>query len=311
VGPLEADRGLFRTAREPDPDVDRPVLRVAPEGHCSLTDLKHMKDDVNNRRRIRPGRKLRLAAIALRENGLIWCVLLVAYYVSSSVAHRTFAWMTLRRQRHGIPGLNSPTLNREIWDGWNWEAGGEEWSGSAQWMASLRRCVLEARIPMQSSVLEIGPGAGRWTVDLLPRACQYVGVDISDICIQKCRSRFRDANHARFMTGSGNDLADVESGSIDAIWSFDVFVHINRREFERYADEFVRVLRPGGIGVIHHGSIAGASGGWRSDVTAAAVQELLTRRGLRIEDSFGEWTDLGEVHRLSYDDLITVFRRPT
>ena len=27
------------------------------------------------------------------------------------------------------------------------------------------------------------------------------------------------------------------------------------------------------------------------------------------EESFGEWTDRGEVHRLSYDDLITVFRR--
>jgi SAM-dependent methyltransferase len=268
-----------------------------------------MKDDVDNRRRVRPGRKLRLAAIALRENGLVWCALLAAYYLSSTVAHRTFAWMTRWRQRRGIPGLNSPTLNREIWDGWNWDAGGEEWSGSAQWMGSLRRCVLDARIPMRSSVLEIGPGAGRWTGDLLTRASRYVGVDISETCTEQCRRRFRDAGHARFVTGSGTDLAEIEDQSIDAIWSFDVFVHINRAEFERYADEFARVLRPGGIGIIHHGAVAGASGGWRSDVTAGAVQEFLEQHGLQIEESFGEWTDGGEVHRLSYDDLITVFRR--
>jgi len=268
-----------------------------------------VKDNVDNRGRVKLGRKLRLAVIALRENGPIWCALLATYYVASAVAHTAFAWMTVWRQRRGIPGLNSPTLNREIWDGWNWDAGGEEWSGSSEWMASLRRCVLEARIPANSCILEIGPGAGRWTVDLLPRASKYIGVDVAAACTEQCRRRFREAANATFMTGSGSDLAGIEGGSIDAIWSFDVFVHINRREFERYADEFVRVLRPEGVAVIHHGAVAGASGGWRSDLTAAEVLEILDRRGLRVESSFGEWTEGGQVHRLSYDDLITVFRR--
>jgi ubiquinone/menaquinone biosynthesis C-methylase UbiE len=35
------------------------------------------------------------------------------------------------------------------------------------------------------SLLEIGPGAGRWTVSLLERARTYLGVDISAFCIEQ------------------------------------------------------------------------------------------------------------------------------
>jgi len=213
------------------------------------------------------------------------------------------------RQRQGIPGLNSPTLNREVWNAWNWNAGGEEWSGPAEWMESLRRNVMDKWIPEGSSVLEIGPGAGRWTSALLDRARNYVGVDISETCTEQCRRRFSGQPHGRFLTGSGVDLLGVEHESVDSIWSFDVFVHINHREFEQYTEEFLRVLKPGGCGVIHHGSVAGSSGGWRSDVTASSVRDMLAKRGLVIEDAFGEWSDGNNIHRLSYDDQITVFRR--
>ena len=51
-----------------------------------------------------------------------------------------------------------------------------------------------------------------------------------------------------FRLGNGSDLAGVASGSIDAVWSFDVFVHVNRAEFKAYAAEIARVLRQGGEG---------------------------------------------------------------
>lgn len=50
-----------------------------------------MKDIVENRKRISFARKLRLATLALRENGLWWCTLLLMYYAASTVANRGFA----------------------------------------------------------------------------------------------------------------------------------------------------------------------------------------------------------------------------
>jgi SAM-dependent methyltransferase len=269
-----------------------------------------MKDIVENRQRITFGRKLRLARLALQENGVLWCAFLLTYYVSSTIAHRAFGVMDRMRRKRGIPGLNSRNLNKEIWEAWNWNAAGEEWSKSPEWKQSLIRCILEQEVPHRSNVLEIGPGGGRWTEPLLRRASQYVGVDISATCIEHCRARFSENAHARFVVGSGHDLAPVAAASVDVIWSHDVFVHINAAEVERYVAEFRRVLRPGGVGVIHHGGVGGAAGGWRSNLMHDDFVRILASHGLRILRSLTHWTDGNTVHRLDYDDLITVFQSP-
>ena len=60
----------------------------------------------------------------------------------------------------------------------------------------------------------------------------------------ECRNRFPSAE---FEVGNGKDIAMIPSGTVDAIWSFDVFVHINAAEFSSYVEEFRRVLKPGGL----------------------------------------------------------------
>ena len=120
-----------------------------------------MKDSVENRKHISFTRKLKLAWLVLRENGVWWCFLLLAYYVTSTVADGAFAAMDRLRRTRDVPGLNSPTLNKEIWEAWNWNSGGDEWSQSEQWKESLVTCVLRRLVPENSRILEIGPGAGR------------------------------------------------------------------------------------------------------------------------------------------------------
>jgi hypothetical protein len=122
-----------------------------------------MKDIVENRKRLNLSQKLRVARMALRENGLRWCFVLLLYYAASTAADRAFRAMDRLRRSRNLPGLNSATLNKEIWDAWDWSAAGDEWSASAEWKQSLIHCVLYPLIPGQSSILEIGPGAGRWT----------------------------------------------------------------------------------------------------------------------------------------------------
>jgi SAM-dependent methyltransferase len=214
------------------------------------------------------------------------------------------------RQRRGVPGLNSVALNRAIWDAWDWNAGGEEWTPSPDWKESCVRCVLDRYLPRGSQVLEIGPGGGRWTEPLIDRAETYIGLDVSAAAVERCRKRFRDHPRAEFRLGSGRDLAGVDDHSIGAVWSFDVFVHINENTVVRYLDEFARVMKPGGVAVIHHGGVGGAAGGWRSDLTHERMRELIAQRPFDLVDCFDGWTDGGRRYDVAgYQDAVSVFRR--
>jgi ubiquinone/menaquinone biosynthesis C-methylase UbiE len=267
-----------------------------------------VKDSVPNRRRIPFATKLHLAAMALRENGLRWFALFGTYYLSSSLSARAFDAMERLRRSRGVPGLNSASMNKAIWEAWDWSGGGREF-GTDAWKESVIRCLLEPHLPAGGATLEIGPGSGRWTEALIGRSSRFVAVDISQACVDVCRARFAASKHATFLLGSGRDLSGVESGSIDALWSFDVFVHVNTGEVRAYAPEFARVLRPGGRGAIHHGGVAGVAGGWRSDLTRQAMIDALEQSGLRVLHQFAEWQDGGTRQQLDYQDAFTVFEK--
>jgi SAM-dependent methyltransferase len=269
-----------------------------------------MRDIVENRARISFGSKLRIAWRVLRDNGPSWSALFGVYYVSSAIAHKASNGMTWLRGRRGIPGLNSVALNREIWNSWDWGAAGTEWTVSESWFESCLDNVLRKWIPQGSTVLEIGPGGGRWSAALIGLADRYTGLDLSSAAVDFCRQRFRDADNAEFLVGSGTDLSGIGDETIDRIWSFDVFVHINALDVARYLDEFARALRPGGIAVIHHGTVGGRLGGWRSDLLGPTMTALLAERGFRLEASIDRWEDGGEVTPLSgYGDVVSVFSR--
>lgn len=270
-----------------------------------------MKDLVENRSRLSLGKKLKLGAEVIRQNGLAWTGCLGAYYVASAVADRAFAAMDRLRRAHNLPGLNSASLNKLIWEAWDWQAGGEEWTPSPEWKQSVIDRILRPRMPAGGTIVEIGPGGGRWTEELSRLAARVIAVDISAECLRVCRERFAGAGNIEFVLTSGCDLPGVGDGAVDAVWSFDVFVHINRPEVESYAREFGRVLKPGGVGVLHHGTTGGATGGWRSNLTAESMVEVLKGAGLEVLDQFTSWTDRGHEHQAGlYQDAITVFRKP-
>jgi ubiquinone/menaquinone biosynthesis C-methylase UbiE len=214
------------------------------------------------------------------------------------------------RETRSLPGISSPAVNREIWQSWDWSQGGDEWTPSADWKEAFRRGVLERYVPAAARVLEIGPGAGRWTGYLAERAAQLTAVDISSSCIELCREKFGHLGNVEFLVTSGEALPGVPDTAIDCIFSFDVFVHINRREVGQYVAEFRRVLKPGGRGIIHHGNVAGAGGGWRSDLTGREFTALLEQAGLRVHGQFATWDHAGHRFDVSrYGDLITVFEK--
>lgn len=269
-----------------------------------------MPNQIDNRRRV-AGHRLRLLARALGENGPIWTFLFGLYYLSSGLADRCFRWLNRWTTRRGLPGLHSPGMNRAIWEAWDWQARGEEWTASAAWKEALVATVLEPNVPSGAAVLEIGPGGGRWTDFLVDRAGTLTAVDISSACVELCRQRFGDRPHARFEVTDGASIPGVENESVAVVWSFDVFVHINGAEVDRYLGELARVMAPGARAVIHHGTCAGRRGGWRSDLTSERFEELLAGHGFEVVERLHHWAHGGERFDLSaYDDRITIFEKP-
>jgi SAM-dependent methyltransferase len=269
-----------------------------------------MKDIVQNRQRIGLSSKARLACISLRENGPLYLFYLGLYYIGTGLSDFGFRKADELRKTCGLPGINSLAANKYIWDNWDWSVKGEEWTPSQLWKESVAKAFIDPYFSGLGTVVEIGPGAGRWTEYLIERVDHLIGIDISDACVVECRKRFLSSRNATFEVGNGRDISSVPTGSVDAIWSFDVFVHINRDEFRSYAGEFARILRTGGVGVIHHGSVGGSSGGWRSNVTLADVEEFMKEHNLEIKEQIESWMDQDIKHQAGlYGDTITVFQK--
>lgn len=208
---------------------------------------------------------------------------------------------------------HSSAENRRRWSDYDWSKQGEEWSASPEWKQSLVEDVLERWIPVGAVTLEIGPGAGRWSEALAMRALHLVLVDVSERSLELCRERFGDEGRVAYIRSYGNDLPGVPDDSIDAVWSFDVFVHMAPSDQAAYLGEIARVLVPGGVAVIHHsdGRDRGelpSRHGWRSPMSRALFAAMAIRCGLRVESQFDSWGPEGRYDLSSYGDAITVCR---
>lgn len=211
---------------------------------------------------------------------------------------------------------NSASENRLRWDEWDWSSRGEEWNASPEWKQSVIDDVIDAWLPRNGAILEIGPGGGRWSQPLLERASRLILVDVSARPLDLCRERFAGAHNVDYVLSAGSDMPGVRDSAVDAVWCFDVLVHVAPIDQLGYLAEIARVLVPGGLAVLHHadGRNRGqlpSRAGWRSpmsrDLFAAAARE----RGLDVERQFDSWGPDGAGFDLSaYADVISVLRKP-
>jgi ubiquinone/menaquinone biosynthesis C-methylase UbiE len=219
--------------------------------------------------------------------------------------------MSTLERAYNLPGFNSVRRNYQLWQTWNWESLGEEWTVSEQWKAALIDDVLLKYIRPEAgeTVLEIGPGGGRWTETLQQISPHLIIVDLSDKCIELCKKRFMHRTNLEYFVNDGTDLRFVAECSISYIWSFDVFVHISPPDVEKYLAEFGRVLRRGGRGVIHHANGGTMHGGWRSRMTAELCAQMLQRHGLTLVTQFDSWGDRNQHSVRGFKDIISVFEK--
>lgn len=112
------------------------------------------------------------------------------------------------------------------------------------------------------TVLEVGPGGGKWTVRIAPLVKKVIVLDVAESMLARTRARCESLGltNVEFVHANGRDFRPVASASVDMFFSYDVFVHIALEDTFPYTGEIARVLKPGGTSVCHY-AIGSTPGG--------------------------------------------------
>ncbi len=113
-----------------------------------------------------------------------------------------------------------------------------------------------------SALLEIGSGGGRFSAVLLEDTDRLIATDTSPTMLRILRKRFAGEKRIEYVQLSGSGLEGVPDRSVDAVFSYDVFVHLSPWEVFSYLLEIRRVLRRGGRAILHHANTF-SDLGWR------------------------------------------------
>ncbi len=212
---------------------------------------------------------------------------------------------------------SNPRLGNE----WNrpW-ASGIDVETSEEVLPYLDRTVFEPFFGTRDVMLEIGPGGGRFTEILLPKCRRLIAAETSPTMLKLLRERFGDDAGIEYHLTDGRGLGKVSDDSVDAAFSYGVFVHLQHWDIYNYLAELQRVLKPGGKAIIQHSNTFSELG-WkrfRNTVskqvnrhkipgtftvnTPELMREFITRAGLECADM------LTEVVRR---DCIALIRKPS
>ena len=198
---------------------------------------------------------------------------------------------------------------------WGQEAGwtehdsfGYQWSsgrtvhmaaGIASFMDKHLRPYVDGRYDLD--ILEISPGAGRVTVELIRYANSLTLVDLNEVPIDICRERLKYyPNDVSYIVNDGKSLADATGREYDLVVSYDSLVHVHPDIVRGYMSQSLDLLRPGGIMWFDHSGKGSNEKGRRSAVTGELVAKWTEELGARL---------LEQTFRNSWDCL-TVLEKP-
>ena len=223
---------------------------------------------------------------------------------------------------------------------WNYNFGdnyqnlGDEWTGEIKsqkerstFLEDLDRDILKPYLsPGADTIVEIGPGGGRIT-QLLLNYCrkELIACDVAQEMLNLIGKRFageKKVTCKKLTLGKG--LAELAPASADVVFSFDVFVHIDPHDIYEYVRTIKDVLKPGGLGIIHH-SIIESDRGWLrflddhpycmntrkpycafSVMTGEIMRIFVERTGFQLVKQVGGLTS-GET---SSHAMVTIFKKP-
>lgn len=133
------------------------------------------------------------------------------------------------------------------------------------------------------TVLEIGPGGGRWTRYLLACRRLYV-VDYHGELLAELKKNF-SAPHMVFVQNNGTDFPGVPEAGIDFLFSFGTFVHLDPDLITAYLANIKSILRTGGDVVIQYADqtkVLAQHNPAFADTTPDVMRAMATEAGFQI-----------------------------
>lgn len=156
----------------------------------------------------------------------------------------------------------------------------------------VRDHFLRSYISPDTTVLEIGPGGGRWTRYMLEAKLIYA-VDYHEELLGELRKTIRSRN-VSFIKNNGTDFPGIPAASVDFVFSFGTFVHLNVDLIESYLQNLKPVLKQDANVVLHYSDktkpLAQANAGF-SENDPDRMRCLVQASGYRIleEDTKTMW----------------------
>lgn len=198
-------------------------------------------------------------------------------------------------------------LRRDWMDDEPYYQGAEEWVNTF-WDLEGKHPFREMFDRMDSSVVvELACGRGRHSWQMRDWPNQKILVDLVPENIELCQKRFAGLKNFRFIVNNGVDLHQIDSDSVTAVFCYDAMVHFDHEIVYAYLREFKRILRPGGMALLHHSNYPGNPGGdykanpsWRCFMPPGLFKDYAIKSGLEVAEQrcFG-WGETDDVDCLS------------
>ncbi len=138
---------------------------------------------------------------------------------------------------------------------------GEEWGGPA--FADYIVDLASPHLGSDADVLELGCGGGKFSQRLALRCRSLVCTDISPQMIEHTETSLStlgvDAN-VSYRVLNGVDFDGIPSNSVDFVFSYDVQLHLQIQNVFSYMQDARRVLRDGGVFMLHQINLASEGG---------------------------------------------------
>lgn len=139
---------------------------------------------------------------------------------------------------------------------------GDEW-GRLSDLEDIISDYIYPYVTDQSLVAEIGVGGGRVARRVAKNVKELWCFDISSEMLGKAEQALRGQSNVKLCLLDEPKLPSELAGTLDFVYSFDTFVHLDLHMMWNYFKEIDRVLKGGGKAFLHTSNLK-APGGWDS-----------------------------------------------
>jgi len=161
----------------------------------------------------------------------------------------------IRQVREGWVNANLGSNEELFWNQYvsEWEKSeenkevrylGTEWKYEEDFLSLLQKYA-----GSEKEAIEIGCGGGRITATGVKLFKHVYAADLSSEMLRKCKEAIT-ASNVSFHKLDGFTLQDFADGTVDCVYSHDVFVQLSSTQVYPYFREIKRVLKDEGIGLV-------------------------------------------------------------